>query len=97
MKNAFVTTNLAIGSVALLLVLDILFWHIFGLDWRKDLYWQSYRNWFWLGLVFTVLAAPFAAWRVRGHWRSSRLLGQFIWCCSLVVGYVLLFIWCAEH
>ena len=97
MKNTFIITNLTIGSVALFLVLDILFWHWFGLDEHKLLYWQLYRSWYWFGLLFTVLATPFAAWSIRGHWRSSRLLGQFIWCCSLVVGYVVLFIWCAEH
>jgi hypothetical protein len=97
MKNTFIITNLTIGSVALFLVLDILFWHCFGLDDRKLLYWQLYRSWFWFGLLFTVLATPFAAWSVRGHWKSSRLLGQFIWCCSLVVGYIVLFIWCEKH
>lgn len=97
MKNIFVTTNLAIGSLALFLVLDILFWHWFGLDWRKDLYWQLYRDWFWLGLSFTVLAAPFAIWSIRGHWRNGKLLAQFIWLCTLFVGYVVLFLWCAKH
>lgn len=97
MKNTFVTTNLAIGSLCLFLVLDVLFWHWFGLDWRKDVYWLSYRDWFWLGLGFTALAAPFAAWSIRGHWRSRWLLTQFIWCCGLFASYLVLFVWCANH
>ena len=97
MKNVFITTSLTIGSVVLFLVLDVLFWHWFGLDWRKNLYWQSYRDWFWLGLAFTLLASPFAAWSVRGHWKSSRLLTQFIWCYTLVISYILVFAWCAKH
>ena len=97
MKNTFIITNLVVGSVALLLVLDILFWNFFGLDWRKLLYWQLYREWFWLGLSFTVLAAPFAAWSVRGHWKSLRFLGQFIWCCTLLVSYFVLFVYCEKN
>jgi hypothetical protein len=97
MKNTFITTNLVVGSAALFLVSDILFWHLFGLRWNSDMGWDLYREWFWLGLFFTVLAAPFAIWSVRGHWKSSRLLGQFIWCCLLVVGYFSVFAYCAYH
>jgi hypothetical protein len=59
MKHAFITTSLTIGSVALFLVLDVLFWHRFGLDWRKNLYWQSYRDWFWLGFGFYAFGFTF--------------------------------------
>jgi hypothetical protein len=97
MKNTFITTNLIVGSVALYLVSDTLFWHLLGLYWYKGLASMLYRDWFWLGLSFTLLASPFAVWSVRGHWKSSRLLGQFIWCCLLVAGYFVVFTICAYH
>ncbi len=96
-KNIYIVTSLIVSSVALFLVLDILFWHIFGLDARKNPYWMMYRHLFWLGLLFTVMATPFAVWSVRGHWRSVRLLGQFIWCCTLLVSYLAVFVWCEEN
>jgi hypothetical protein len=97
MKNTFTTINVVIGSVAFILVLEMLFWHLSGLYWYKGMGSGLYRDCFYLGLAFTLLAAPFAVWGVRGHWKSTRLLSQFIWCCSLAVSYFVLFIWCGEH
>jgi hypothetical protein len=96
-KNIFIIVSLTVSSVVLFLGLDILFWHIFGLDWRKNQYGTMYSCLYWLGLIFAVMATPFAAWRVRSHWRSSLLLGQFIWCSMLLVGYSAVFVWCAER
>lgn len=95
MKNMFIITSSVIGSVALLFVLDICYWHIFGLHFQKTPYLPGAL--FWLGLLCTGLATAFAVWSVRGHWRNSRLLGQFIWCCALLVSYSGLFVYATSH
>jgi hypothetical protein len=95
MKNTFIITSSVIGSVALLFVLDICYWHIFGLHFYKTPYLPGAL--FWLGLLFTALATAFAAWSVRGHWRSGRLLGQLVWCCTLLGSYSALFVYAASH
>jgi len=52
---------LVVGSVVFLFWLDILFWHISGLYWYKGFGSLLYHSSYYTGLLFTTLAAPFAA------------------------------------
>ena len=88
MKTIFTLISSVVGLVALLFVLDMCYWHGFGLRFEQSPYLPGIL--FWVGVLFTALATAFATWSVRKHWTSRRLLGQFIWCCAPCISYAAL-------
>ena len=95
MKTTFTLISSVISLVALLFVLDMCYWHTFGLRFEQSPYLPGIL--FWVGVLFTALATAFAARSVRKHWTSTRLLGQFIWCCALSMSYVGLFLYVTHN
>jgi hypothetical protein len=95
MKTTFTLISSVVSLVALLFVLDMCYWHTFGLRFEQSPYLPGIL--FWVGVLFTALATSFAAWSIRKHWTSARLLGQFIWCCALCMSYVGLFLYVTHN
>jgi hypothetical protein len=95
MKTTFTLVSSVVSFVALLFVLDMCYWHTFGLRFEQSPYLPGAL--FWVGVLLTALATAFAAWSVRGHWKSGRLLAQFIWCCTLCMSYVGLFVYVTHN
>ena len=95
MKTIFTIVSSAVASVALLFVWDMCYWHALGLRFEQRPYLPG--SLFWVGVLCTALATAFATWSVRGHWKSGRLLGQFLWCCALCVGYFNLFVYVTHN
>ena len=95
MKATFTIISSVVSLVALLFVLDMCYWHTFGLRFEQSPFLPGIL--FWVGVLFTALATAFATWSVRKHWNSGRLLAQFVWCCALCVSYVSLFFYVTQN
>lgn len=95
MKTTFTLISSVVSLVALLFILDMCYWHTFGLRFEQSPYLPGIL--FWVGVLFTALATAFATWSVRKHWTSTRLLGQFMWCCALCMSYVGLFLYVTHN
>ena len=90
MKNAITVTSSVAGFLALLLMWDLCYLHLFGLRLAQFArHYVTINVLFWGGLALSFLAAVLAATSLPSHWRSGGIIGRFIWCCGILAGFYL--------
>jgi RsiW-degrading membrane proteinase PrsW (M82 family) len=88
MKNTITITSSVAGILAFLFLVDITYWHVFGLSmlqFRHHM--EIVVALFCLGLVLSFLATLLAASSLPRHWRSGSTVGWFISSFAAVTGF----------